>query len=181
MATDRDRYAQTLDKRFNKIAFRIRTATPDAVDELCKYVVHREREAEPRLPELFREAHLLRTRREVPLFPDKDPSLALMEQRGRESSPARRLAEAFVDAQTTGDEIAIAYAKREARWVEACLATQSDWPDARLPFALLKSQLVQKLAEHHRTIYLRMEPAQRTHKDKSDQSDLVRIEFPANP
>lgn len=180
MATDRDRTARVLDKRFNKIAFRIRTATPDAASELCEYILMREREADPRIGELFRMAHRLSVRNEVPLFSDHDPGAAAIESRARESTPARRLAAAYDDLKDSADDLALAYAKRGIRWIEGCLNSQSDWPDARDSFALLKAQAADLLATRHRAIFLRIEPLPQRRKPEVDQRALVNEGFPAS-
>jgi hypothetical protein len=180
MATDRDRTARVLDKRFNEIAFRIRTATPDAANELCEYILRRDKEADPRIGEFFRLAHRLSVRNEVPLFADRDPSAAAIESRARESTPAQRLAAAYNDVKDSGDDLARAYAQRQIRWVEGCLHSQSDWPDARDSFAVLKTEAIEMLAARHRALFLRIEPLPRRRKSEVDQSALVNEGFPAS-
>jgi len=181
MATDRDKHANVLDNRFNKHAFRIRTRTPDRFEELCKYITSREREADPNIADLFRFAHLLAVRKEVPLFADRDPGLDAIEARARETSPARRIAEAYASLRETGEDLATAYARREVRWVEGCIEGQSDWPDARESFLEMRDELVEHLATHHRAAFLGMEQAQRSRQEPASQRDIINEEIPANP
>lgn len=180
MATDRDRTAKVLDARFNKIAFRIRIGAPDSAREIAQYIFKRDREADPRIAEFFRFAHRLSVRKEVPLFPDRDPNAATLESRARESTSARRLAAAYDDVQSSGDDLALSYAKHQVRWMEGCLQTQPDWPDARNGFAAIKADAIEELAAMHRAEHLGIEPLQQRRKDKIDQATLVNEPFPAS-
>lgn len=180
MATDRDRTASVLDKRFNEIAFRIRTATPDAVSELCDYIVMRDKEADPRLKEFFGFAHRLSVRNEVPLFADRDPVAAAIETRARESTPARRLAAAYDDTKDSADDLARAFAKRQIRWIEGCLQSQTDWPDARDSFASIKADALELLAARHRAMFLGIGTLPQRRKIEVDQSALLNEGFPAS-
>lgn len=180
MATDRDKHANVLDNRFNRVAFRVRAGTPDRFEALCAYITLREKEADPGIGDFFRFAHLLAVRKEVPLFADRDPGAEAIESRARESSPARRIAEAYATSRENNEDLATAYARREVRWIEGCLSAQPGWADVLDGFSQMKDGLVDHLVRHHRAVYLKMEEAQRVRKDRVDQAALICEEIPAN-
>lgn len=69
MATDRDRYARTLDKRFQPVSYAILTGMPDALERCAAFVEARDRQAEPQLSYAFQNANGALSRAQQP-FPD---------------------------------------------------------------------------------------------------------------
>jgi len=184
MATDRDRYARKLDKRFGTdVYFALVSGAADAVTLLSEHVERREREPGDDLAELFRFANRVALNRALALLPNHMPEIARIEARGREGSmPAMRIALAFQDAQAYGIDLAVALATRQANWIGACLNGQPDWPEARDPFEKIKPALIDELARRIRRRYLGVgEPLVRGSKKTKDQSAILAESFKVNP
>jgi hypothetical protein len=182
VATDRDRFARVLDKRFNPIAYALANGASNVVGLIVPYVMKRELEADATLSAMFREAHrvLVREREAPRLLPDGDYEAERIRARGLESQSAMRLSAAFDDARRCGTELADTLADREVRWMRGSLMTLPDWPDARAAFMALEGEVKTKLAAEHRRRHLgigdlAVPPAQRT------QADILRSSVPVNP
>ena len=179
MATDRDRFARVLDKRFNGLAYLLRVNAPDKVERLCDYVEIREREPDKELPALFREAHRVLTRAAPPLFAGHDPEADHIRSQALRSDSAMRLAHAFDEARVHGGDLATVLAERQVRWMTGCLATQPDWADIRSGFADCASAMVAALSLRHRARYLQIgERPVRPKIRASNQSDILNESIP---
>jgi hypothetical protein len=180
MATDRDRFARVLDKRFGALSYQLQVGAESVVAEICDHIAMRDHEADGDLPAFFRQVHRVLTRQMQPLFAGNDAEVDAIRERARQSHPAMRLAEAFSEAQQYGDDLCVAYAQRQVRWMEGCLEGQRDWPDARVPLRKLKSAVIDELAARHRSRYLEMQPAPRPTPTVRDQSQIVGEPIPVN-
>jgi hypothetical protein len=156
VATDRDRFARVVDKRFNSTAFALANGAPNAVELAVKYAMMRGQEADPTLSSMFKEAHrvLVRESAAPRLLPDGDYEAERIRTRGLESQPAMRLAAAFDEARRYGGDLAETLAEHEYRWIRGSLRTLLDWPDARTPFEALETQFKEQLAAAHRLKHL---------------------------
>lgn len=182
VATDRDRLARVVDKRFNPIAYALATGASDAVDLIVPYVMKREFEADATFSAMFRDAHRVVVReREAPrLLPDGDYEAARIRARGLESEPAMRLTAAFDDARRSGADLPDALAEREFRWMRGSLMTLRDWPDARAPFMALEAEIKAKLAAEHRRRHLGI-GAEAVQTARPTQGEILGFNLPVNP
>jgi hypothetical protein len=182
MATDRDRFARVLDKRFNKIAFLFGVDDAACVGRTSEYILVRELEAEPGLKGLFLEAHRVLTRADVPLIPGADPGAARIHEEGLRSFPASRLSRAFDDARKYGHELAEALAARSVRWVAGCLETQPDWQDTRQKFAARRGDIIADLTVRIRAQFLGIgDRPIRTSPKAANQADILSESLRVNP
>lgn len=156
MATDRDRFARVVDKRFNPTAFALATGAPNAVELVVAYAMMRAHEADPTLTAMYKDAHrnLVRESAAPRLVPDGDYEAERIQARGLESHAASRLAAAFDEARRYGTDLAETLAEHEYRWIRGSLRTLPDWPDARVPFEVLAPQIKERLAAAHRFKHL---------------------------
>src|SRR5579875_3757133 len=91
MATDRDRFARVVDKRFNPIAYLLEVGDASCVSRISEHILMRELEADPVLKTLFNQAHRVLSRADVPLIPGSDREAAQIAQEGLRSVPQRVL------------------------------------------------------------------------------------------
>jgi hypothetical protein len=156
VATDRDRFARVVDKRFNSTAFALASGAPNAVDLVVAYAMMRAHEADPTLTDMYKDAHRILVRESAAprLIPDGDYEAERVRTRGLESHPASRLAAAFDEARAYGADLADTLAEHEYRWMRGSLRTLEDWPDARAPFEALAAQIKESLAAAHRFKHL---------------------------
>jgi hypothetical protein len=183
VATDRDRFARVLDKRFKPVAYAIRTGE-NAVVLACDYLERRSDEASrdilPAFRTAFRDADRVLTR-DAPLLPGvPDPNERRIRERGRLSEPLRRLAEAFMDVRngTCGD-LAEALARRETRWMGGNLEAYDEWSDTRKPFKSIEADVIAEMARRARKKYLDRDEETMTVGPRREQADIANDLIPA--
>jgi hypothetical protein len=181
VAADRDKFASKLDKRFDAIAYALQVYGSGAISRLCDYIQMREAEPDKTLGAMFREADRVLTRGAAPLFDDHDPEADRIRARGRDSHSASRLAAAFDDSRRNGGDLALALARRQVRWVEGCLATQKDWPEARASFRDVSRGTISELARRHRERYLGIGDRVPRRRTAVDQTAILAERIPVRP
>ena len=179
MATDRDRYARVLDKRFERIAYALRVKDPLAVTKLCEYVEMREREADKDLAALFRSADRVLKRGAPLLFEGHDPEAEWVRRRGLASHAATRMGYAFDDALREGRDLSDTLAERRVRWIAGCLNTQQDWRDTVDALEHLRHHFSSELSRRQRYTYLGIGDAPvRTPRKSANQSEIANQQIP---
>ena len=184
MATDCDRFARVLDKRFGPVAYALRTGE-NAVTLACDYIQRREaeanRELRPSFRDAFRDADRVLTRGAPLLIPDSpDPDAERIRQRGMLSEPARRLAQAFADVQNGAcADLAEAYARRQARWMSGNIETYDEWSGLRGPFRAIEAAIVQEMTRRARKQYLNQDELTTSVVRRRDQGDITEDRIPA--
>jgi len=182
MATDRDRFARVVDKRFNPIAYLLEVGDASCVSRISEHILMRELEADPVLKTLFNQAHRVLSRADVPLIPGSDREAAQIAQEGLRSVPATRLARAFDDVQKYGGDLAGAYTDRCVRWLQGCLETQPDWQHIRDPFRARVSDIVADLSVRVRARFLGIgDPPVRKTSRAASQADILNETIPVTP
>jgi hypothetical protein len=154
MATDRDRFARVLDKRFGATAYAIANAAADAVARCAAYIESQERIADPNLRPAFQDAHRVLVRSQLTL-PEFDAEAVRIRARGRDSEPAYRLALAYDDVRNgVCETLAEAFAIRQVRWVRGNIETYRDWEHVREGFPAVESALVAEMTRRNRRRFL---------------------------
>jgi hypothetical protein len=155
VATDRDRFARVLDKRFRAVAYAIDTAAPDSIARCGAYLELREREADPDLRPAFHDAHRVLVRAQPTLPEFGDPDRARIVRRGMASEPATRLALAYEDVRNgVCAELAEAYARRQVRWMRGNIEAYGEWDYLRAPFAASERRLIEEMTRRNRRRFL---------------------------
>jgi hypothetical protein len=155
MATDRDRFARVLDRRFRATAYAIATAAEDAVSLCVAYIELREREADSNLSPAFSDAHRVLVRSQLTLPEFGDAEALRIKARGRDSEPAYRLALAYNDVcNEVCQDLAETFARRQVSWVRGNVETYRDWEHVRAGFPAVESALVAEMTRRNRLRFL---------------------------